>query len=241
MKVVFVGPSLPDALRFADKDICLMPPAAQGDVVESVLSGAKVVGIIDGVFEHAASVWHKEILFALSRGCAVLGASSMGALRAVECAPFGMIGIGAIFEDYLNGIRVDDGDVALQHGPEDMDFAPLTVPLVNVDATLGQALNLSLISEFEAGNLSAVARSIFFKQRTWKRICRKAELTWERFSSILQMAEVDQKREDALLLLRKINNVDPQPINLNGWRLNETQAMREILANANNRRFIRNK
>ncbi|HEY5550419.1 MAG TPA: TfuA-like protein, partial [Opitutaceae bacterium] len=98
MKVVFVGPSLTDPkLRTDSGSVRFRPPAAMGDVTKAVIEGATAVGLVDGVFEAVASVWHKEILYALAEGVQVFGAASMGALRAAECAPYGMIGVGAIF------------------------------------------------------------------------------------------------------------------------------------------------
>ena len=43
--------------------------------------------IIDGVFQSEPAVRHKEILWALSLGVPVVGAASMGALRAAELFP----------------------------------------------------------------------------------------------------------------------------------------------------------
>ncbi len=103
MKVVFVGPSLAgitlpgkgvttnshaDLGSDVPKDIEFRPPAIQGDIMRAIKDGATVIGLIDGQFEYVAPVWHKELLFALDLGIAVLGASSMGALRAVECQAF---------------------------------------------------------------------------------------------------------------------------------------------------------
>ena len=88
MKVVFVGPSFPDIGKLSDVEI--RPPACQGDVMRAVRDGATAIGLIDGQFEFVAPVWHKELLFALSQNIGVFGAASMGALRAAECAAFGM-------------------------------------------------------------------------------------------------------------------------------------------------------
>ena len=57
-------------------------------------SAPRAIGIIDGVFLDVASVWHREILWALSQGVHVFGAASMGALRAAELDGFGMRGVG---------------------------------------------------------------------------------------------------------------------------------------------------
>jgi len=136
MKIVFVGPTLPDAHALIAGDIVIRPPAIQGDLLRAVRSGASAIGIIDGNFEYVAPIWHKEILYALSRGIRVYGAASMVALRAAECADFGMTGVGRIFHHYADGILEDDADVALLHGPAELGYLLLTVPLVNVLATL---------------------------------------------------------------------------------------------------------
>ena len=69
-------------------------PGEAGDLYRAARGGARVIGLVDGVFEDRPTVWHKEILWALDRGVRVLGAASLGALRAAECAPFGMEGVG---------------------------------------------------------------------------------------------------------------------------------------------------
>ena len=76
---VFLGPTLgwDDALRILPK-ATIQPPASAGDVYLAVKAGASVIAVIDGYFEQVPSVWHKEVLYALSRGVRVFGASSMG-------------------------------------------------------------------------------------------------------------------------------------------------------------------
>ena len=55
----------------------------------------------------------------MEEGIQVLGASSMGALRAAELHGFGMIGYGTIFEWYRDGLIDGDDEVALWHEPEE--------------------------------------------------------------------------------------------------------------------------
>src|SRR5262245_22511037 len=117
MIVIFAGPSLHGCHVELARKFELRGPATCGDVLAAVEEGATTIGLIDGVFESSLSVWHKEILFALASGVRVLGASSMGALRAAECAHFGMEGVGNIFEQYRSGARTRDADVALLHAP----------------------------------------------------------------------------------------------------------------------------
>ncbi len=124
MKVLFAGPSLYGA-DYNRSGLDVRPPARQGDLHRAVLDGATAIGLIDGVFGFVPSVWHKEILFALKAGVHVLGAASLGALRAAECADFGMEPVGTIALSYLDGERIEDGDVCLAHAPEEMAFMPL--------------------------------------------------------------------------------------------------------------------
>ncbi len=107
---VFVGPTLPPEQVHTSGDIVCLPPVALGDVYRVAQGGARVIGVIDGYFEGVPAVWHKEILWALSRGIHVFGSASMGALRGAELCTFGMRGVGRIFEAYRDGIFEDDDE-----------------------------------------------------------------------------------------------------------------------------------
>ena len=66
--IVFVGPTL-HAQEIAEAgDFVSLPPVAQGDVYRAALSRPRAIGIIDGYFSGVPAVWHKEILWAMSRG-----------------------------------------------------------------------------------------------------------------------------------------------------------------------------
>ena len=93
-------------------------PARKGDILQAVRGDhCSQIVLIDGRFHQTPSVWHKEIIYALVNGVRVIGASSMGALRAAECWRYGMIGIGKIFERYRDG-ETDDSWVAMTYDPE---------------------------------------------------------------------------------------------------------------------------
>ncbi|CAN7665412.1 TfuA-like protein [Neorhizobium tomejilense] len=205
MKVLFVGPSLPEARRFVADDITVRPPAMQGDVRRAVDEGARAIGLIDGAFEYVAPVWHKEILYGLSKGVAIFGAASMGALRAAECHAFGMTGIGEIFAAYASETRIDDADVALLHGPEELGYVAVTIPMVNVDATIAGCCTHGLIDVQEARRLKESARSLFFKVRSWNAIVANCpEIASARANEVLRILRhnyVDQKRADAIALI----------------------------------------
>lgn len=128
--ILFAGPSLAGVHVSSMKGIDQRPPVRQGDVYLATLEQPSAIGIIDGYFEGVPSVWHKEILWAMSQGIAVLGASSMGALRAAELDTFGMIGIGSIYRAYRDGQLEDDDEVALVHGPQELGYHALSVAMV---------------------------------------------------------------------------------------------------------------
>ncbi|OWW04070.1 antibiotic resistance protein [Rhizobium sp. R72] len=232
MKVVFVGPSLPDAARFVGDEVTLCPPAVRGDVIAAVNAGARVIGIIDGGFEYIAPVWHKEILYALSQNVNVFGAASMGALRAAECRVFGMVGVGRIYCDYASGVTIDDSDVALLHGPAELGYKALTIPLVNVRATLDELERRQALTRELCRGLEAAAANLFFKARTWPAIVASVdapETERQRLLSLLRASEVDQKRADALALVEAVRAAnDPHPAGMT-WQLNKTFIMPEKL------------
>jgi len=233
MKILFAGPSLPDAARLCADAVEARPPTAHGDVLAAVRAGATAIGIVDGNFEHVAPVWHKEILFALEAGVAVFGAASMGALRAAECDAFGMIGIGAIYEDYASGRRVDDADVALLHGPAELGYPALSLALVNVEATLGRLETLGRLDGKDLERLRAATRALFYKDRTWPAILERAGFAQGRTELIqLILAEnVDRKREDALALLATLRDCGTQsPAKRGDWRFRATSLWRMAAA-----------
>lgn len=202
--VVFVGPSLRRAARAVHAGVVFAPPAAAGDVHRAVRAGARVVGLVDGVFEDRPTVGHKEILWALSKGVAVVGGASLGALRAVECAAYGMRGVGSVYADYRDGRRIDDHAVALIHAPEALDYAPLSEPLVTVDATLDAAQTAGVVTPTEADALRGCAEAIFYQALTWPALTAAARAagavdaqTLAALEAWLPQGRRDIKREDA--------------------------------------------
>ena len=132
---IFSGPSLYGKELPPLPGELWLPPVRCGDVVAVVAQHApKKILIIDGFFHQVLSVWHKEIIYALLKGIVVIGASSMGALRAAEMHRYGMIGIGKIFEMFRDG-EEDDSLVALTCNPE--THQPMTeAPVGNRQKTL---------------------------------------------------------------------------------------------------------
>jgi hypothetical protein len=227
--VVFLGPSLPLAEARERLDAIFLPPAAQGDVWRVVTAlRPRAIGLVDGVFRHTPSVWHKEILFALSQGIHVLGAASMGALRAAELAAFGMRGVGLVFEAYRDGrLAVDgtapfegDDEVAVIHAPAEAGWQPLSEAMVDIRCTLAAARRAGIVDEGERRLLAETAKAVFFAERAWPLVLDRAEaagLAPARRAALaawLGTGRVPQKRADAGLLLdelRRLREARPPP------------------------------
>ncbi|MFZ4747168.1 MAG: TfuA-like protein [Sphingomonas sp.] len=131
---VFAGPSLYGASRTGE--VVWHPPAAAGDMLALADDKRKIVVLIDGLFGASRSPWHKEILILLAHGIPVIGAASMGALRAAELDRFGVVGVGAVYRSYARGTLVADDAVALLHAPAALGHCPLTIAEVDLRALL---------------------------------------------------------------------------------------------------------
>lgn len=230
VKLLFAGPSLSGA-NFDAGDLVVRPPAAHGDLTRAVLDGATAIGLVDGLFDAVAAVWHKEILFALSRGVRVLGGASMGALRAAECAAFGMVPVGTIALSYLDGSRDDDADVGLVHAPAELGYMPLTEPMVDVEATLDRLADLGIISTLEQRRILAHARTIFFGERTPETLLPSPlGARRETILAAYQTHRVAQKQRDALELVARLRQLPDHRDPAGSFRLAESPMWRRRLA-----------
>ncbi len=209
--VVFVGPTLPiaDARQLLDADY--RSPAAMGDVYAVVeRERPDVIGIIDGYFDSVPSVWHREILFALSRGIRVVGASSMGALRAAELWTFGMEGIGWVFEAFRSAALEDDDEVAVLHGPADTGYLAVSTAMVNLRVGLLRACERGLISAKTRDTMVALAKQRYYPERSWERLLQDAtdqQLPSDELAGLRGFVDderPDVKREDACALLESL-------------------------------------
>ncbi len=206
--VVFVGPTLPLEQAATILDASFLPPAAQGDLYRAALGRPRAIGLIDGRFGDVASVWHKEILWAMAQGIHVYGGASMGALRAAELHPFGMVGVGPIFQAFRDGILQDDDEVAVLHGPADSGWLQLTDALVDMRCTLTAAEAAGVVDTDTCARLLELARATFYAERTWARLLRDADAArieparLEGLRAWLPLGRIAQKRADAVELLQ---------------------------------------
>jgi hypothetical protein len=234
---LFVGPTLRREEIAAIFDADCQPPVGQGDVYRAAQRGVRAIGIIDGFFNGAPSVWHKEILWALSQGIYVFGSASMGALRAAELHTFGMRGVGRIFEAFRDGTLEDDDEVAIVHGPAELGYVAASEPMVNIRATLARATADRVVSDSSRRVLESFGKSLFYPHRSWAAIVESApaqgigEGEVAALRAWLPHGRVDLKREDALAMLEAIKHAlaRSDPVRCD-WKFEWTHLWDELVA-----------
>ena len=218
--IIFIGPTISIEQARTHLDAVYLPPVRYGDVFRVVeLYQPRQIGIIDGYFNQVPAVWHKEILWAMNQNCDVFGASSMGALRACELEQMGMVGIGKIFDAYKRNVLPpyvdepfeDDDEVAVTHGPGELGYQPLSEAMVNIRYTLAKAQQHQIIDLDTRNGLINIAKTLFYPERTYSQILNlalengiKDDVT-QRLTDWIKQHKVDQKKNDAITLLSKIN------------------------------------
>jgi len=213
--ILFVGPTIKiDAAReFALFPLDVRAPAKRGDLLRATVEKPRAILLVDGVFENEPAVLHKEVLYALSEGVHVFGAASMGALRAAEMSDFGMVGIGEIYESYVSGRRQNDDAVAVLHAPSELGWAPLTVALVDIEATLRSALGVGIIDQAAFETFRKAAQGLFWQLRTYSALCDCVERRGFCASSSIDLRQwfesnaVSQKARDAEDLIRHVSSL----------------------------------
>lgn len=232
-KIIFAGPTLniydlekidlsTDTQKFnniqqlentkSSDSLFLLPPVAGGDLYNlPEQKEPDLIIIIDGYFENKLSVWHKEILHSLNEGNIIIGCSSMGALRAAELDVFGMNGYGLVYDLFRNGFLEDDDEVTVSHGPAELGYPQISEAMINIRFTLDHALKNKIITEKQKANIIHVAKSTFYKKRNYGYILRQcvedgycSEKDFSRLHLWLQKYRIDQKKNDALNLIKSV-------------------------------------
>ena len=214
---VFLGPTLPVEQARSILDAEYLPPVKMGDVYSLMKEQPRAIGIIDGVFEQVPAVWHKEILYAMSHGVRVYGASSMGALRAAELCSFGMEGVGRIFESFRDGVLEDDDEVAVTHASAEFGYRQTSEAMVNIREGIRRALDGDLIQMTTAEALLAEAKNVFYPRRSWPGIQEAGarlglpveELA--RLKAFITAERPNLKRDDAVAMLRHMAEASDAP------------------------------
>ncbi len=202
--VLFAGPSI--AGLKVPSGIAVRPPAICGDLAALLSDPPVAVGLVDGYFGLAPTVWHKEILELLAGGVRVLGAASIGALRAAELAGEGMEGVGAILAAYRTGSIERDDAVMLLQAPAKYGFVPLSLALVDAEYTLA---TIDCPAR-ERRMMQRIVRTTCYQSRTWRR-CVAAYRTRMGRDFPIALDDLERmpslKRHDAALLIARLREV----------------------------------
>jgi hypothetical protein len=210
-------------------------PVKCGNVLEAFREGYRRIVIVDGLFERVPAVWHKEIMLVIDRGATVIGCSSMGALRAIELEPFGMLGFGKVVADFKSGRIADDDEVTVAHLGPAQDYHSLTDAMVNIRYTVADAVARGVLEAREADQIISHAKAAFYKKRNLGLFAREV-LSGERLarfeSHLADHGVIDQKRADALALLENLEPwlaSQPAPANRSGEPISYTVLVQNLL------------
>ncbi|MCJ0868089.1 TfuA-like protein [Streptomyces sp. AP-93] len=218
---VFTGPTIPaDDVHHLLPDAVCHPPVSHGDLLRLGLARTDIALIIDGLWHQTAPIRHKELLAVMATGVRVVGAASMGALRAAELAPYGMLGVGRVYESYASGALEADDEVAVLHTPEGHK---ITEALVNMRTAIDRATTAGRLGRTDAQALLELARSLPYTRRTWKALgyaAEEASLTcaFDAVNSWRQTHPYDLKRADAEEALAILLRGLPAPARTAPWR-----------------------
>ncbi len=172
--VAFVGPSLPTAEAATLLPAArIEPPARRGDLYRARNRGASVLVVVDGQFLQEDALPPREVIDVAGDGALVYGAASIGALRAAECGPVGVRGVGLIFRLFRAGVLESDDEVAVATD-RDQGFRAISVALVNVRYAATRAVRAGLLDRATAAGIIECARRLFYPDRTWTRILDRA-------------------------------------------------------------------
>ncbi|MCP8310848.1 MAG: TfuA-related McrA-glycine thioamidation protein [Candidatus Methylarchaceae archaeon HK02M1] len=211
--IIFTGPSLnPKKAKELFDKATYMPPIKRGDATKAFKNGAKIIGIIDGIFFSEVAVSPRELLYLLDKGVILIGGSSMGALRAAELDVFGMVGVGRIYEMYRNGEINSDDEVALIFSPDTLE--PLSEPLINIRYNSKVFVERNLIKAKTAEKILKLSQKLYYPLRTYRRIVNiavneKLLTSWEgdEILDLIETHRIDLKNLDAIKVIEKVREI----------------------------------
>ena len=210
---VFAGPSLYPIRNIRETwRVNFLPPVARNSISELVSQETPgLIIIADGVFHSTLSVGHAEIRDALDRGWEVHGVSSMGAIRAAEMAPLGMIGHGKVFERFRDDGEFDDDEVALLHTPK-YPYYPGSEPLVHTRSLLEHLVSQGVLSHSVSSVILKTMKNRWFGYRTidllHALLSEHLEVTYDAMEEIIAPHRI--KQFDLLEVLKEWKSASDQ-------------------------------
>jgi len=218
LPIVFLGPSL--KLTKARKIINaeFKPPAKKGDFIKlSLMSDIRKIVLIDGVFLQEYPPTPIEVFQVIRKSnFKVYGASSIGALRAVELEKFGMEGIGKIFELYKKDIINSDDEIAVTF---DSDYNLISEAMIDIRYNFFLAWKHQIIDKETKQIMIKLAKRIYFPYRSYDNIIEKSlDLFPSRRKFILKFKDyilsnrISLKELDAIRTLKYISSLSEKNI-----------------------------
>jgi hypothetical protein len=201
--LVYVGPTITARQVVAILPSAqIRPPISRGDLYRDRALGYSAFVVIDGLFHQHEAIALREIVDVLRDGAWVVGASSMGALRAAECWPAGMQGIGSIYRLFRRGSLGSDDEVAVSFNPDDPQQS--SVALINVRHAVSRATRSGRIDALIGKRLVAAAVDTYYPDRYWGDLLHRAGVddADRRLEGVL--GGYDLKRDDALTAFRRV-------------------------------------
>lgn len=202
--IVYVGPTLERAqvTRLLPNAI-VRAPIGRGDLYRDRMLRGTVFLILDGVFMQEPALSPREILDVIADGALVIGAASMGALRAAECWPAGMQGVGAIYRLFRRGLLGSDDEVAVLFDA-DRPAQYASVALINVRYATWRARRAGQLTHAQAGAIVTAAQQLFYAERSWRAILQRAGLGARARELCALLSLHDLKQQDAARALRRL-------------------------------------
>ena len=163
--VLFAGPSVCGLERRLD-NVDVRGPARRGDLLGA--SGGELVVLLDGFFGADLAVTPRECMDLMETGAYLVGACSIGALRAAELNHNGMIGIGQVYLYFRTTPLARDADIATAYVPGGTEEA--TLSQYQVRYVLQYAVSERLITDEEALKMLGESEGVYWAMRTWAKL-----------------------------------------------------------------------
>jgi TfuA protein len=210
--IIFLGPSLSHEKARKIFDADYRPSARKGDFLRLAADFDVVemaIGFVDGVFLQDYPPTPIEVYhLARKNGVLLVGAASLGALRAVELEKFGMVGIGKIFQLYKTGKVNADDEVAVTFASEG-DYQLQSEAMIDIRYNLYLAHKKGVINEKAKSMLVRLAKEIYFPHRKYTYILEEArnrypmlESEINSFGSYIRSNRKSLKEMDAIRLVK---------------------------------------
>jgi hypothetical protein len=212
--IIFLGPSLSHEKARKIFQADYRRPAKKGDLLRlsATLEVPTIVGLVDALFLQDYPPSPIEVYqLMLNNNITLLGAASLGALRAVELEKFGMIGIGKVFELYKKGKLTADDEVAVTFVEGEHHLQ--SEALIDIRFNLFLAYRMGVIRDITKKVIAKIAKSIYFPYRNYSDILDQTEKQYpqishdlDSFRTYIRENRQSLKERDAIKLIKYVKN-----------------------------------